>query len=289
MERRPEFSIVIATYNAASTLGEQLDALLAQECADSVEVLVVDNRSTDDTVGLVGRYRERMPHLRLVTAPERQGKAYAANIGARAALGDYQIFIDADDVVAPGWLAAMIAALRGRHAVAGAIDAKTLNQSGPNRPFGYRGVEHKALGFLPYLIGCNMGLSREAYEAVGGYDESLPRSEDFDLSWRLQLKGYELHYAPDAVVRYRHRPSLDDLWDQIYGYAFYYPLLYKRFAAYGMPRSSARKVLDKYLWLIAHIYYLKRHDEGWKTKWLYEAAYAWGLVRGSLHYRVLYL
>jgi glycosyltransferase involved in cell wall biosynthesis len=289
MESHPRFSVLIPAYNAADTLGAQLDALRAQQFDGSWEILVADNRSTDGTVDLVRRYQAQLPNLRLIEADARPGKPYAVNLIAHAARGDYFLFLDADDVAAPDWLSTMAAAIEGRHAVAGRVDAVRLNQGAVKRPFGYRGVESKALNFLPYLIGCNMAISRVAYMSVGGYSDAIPASHDLDLSWKLQLKGYALHYAPEALVYYRHRPGLQALWKQIVGYAFDYPLLYKLYARHGMPRSSPRQVFAKYGWLIAHAYYLVRGEPERKAKWLYEAAYAWGLVRGSVHHRVVYL
>jgi len=289
MHGTPEISILIAAYNAADTLGEQLDSLRAQQYEGSWEVLVADNRSRDGTAELVRRYQQLMPNLRLIDAHERQGKCYASNLAASQAYGQRFFFVDADDVTAPGWLAALAASMEGRHAAAGSLDTQTLNSSTVQRPIGYKGVESKALGFLPYLIGCNCAISREAWEATSGNDERFPGSHDLELSWRLQLKGYGLHYAPEAVVRYRHRGTLHNLWHQVNKYALDYPLLYKSYKAYGMPRASARQVVAKYWWLLSKAYFPLRGGPGRRAKWLYEAAYAWGLVRGSLRHRQLYL
>jgi glycosyltransferase involved in cell wall biosynthesis len=289
MEKTPRLSVIIAAYNAADTLGETLDSLREQEYAGSWEVIVADNRSSDGTADVVRRYQAQMPNLRLLPAHDRQGKCYATNLAAKHARGAVFLFVDADDTVAPGWLAAMAAATAEHHAVAGSIDTKTLNQHTVHRPISYRGVEHKALGFLPYLLGGNCGISREAWEAVGGNDERFPGSHDLELSWRLQLAGYRLHYAPEAVLRYRHRGTLRDLWRQISRYAHDYPLLYKEYKAHGMPRATPAAVLKKYWWLLRTAYYPVRGGPGRRAKWLYEAAYAWGLVRGSLDHRELYL
>jgi glycosyltransferase involved in cell wall biosynthesis len=295
-ERRPPpaappalLSVIIAAYNAERTLGEQLDSLAAQEYAGAWEVIVVDNRSTDGTAALVRERAQATPHLRLAAAPDRKGQAHARNLGAGVARGDAFIFVDADDVTAPGWLAAFGAALGQHHAVAGSLETKRLNADAVPRPFGYKGVERRALGFLPYMVGCNCGVSRQAFFDVGGFAEDLPPCEDMDFSWRLQLAGYALHYAPEAVVHYRFRKTLRELYSQIDTYAQLYPLLYQRYAPHGMRRATAGEVLRKYWRLVVTARYLVRGSAYHRAEWVYQTAYALGLVRGSLKHRVLYL
>ena len=282
-------SIVIAAYNAETTLGEQLDAIRAQQCDTPYEVIVADNRCTDGTVALVERYQRQMPTLRLVAAHARQGQAHARNTGAAHAHGDALVFCDADDVAADGWLAAMAAALAQHHAVGGSIETTRLNRDAVPRSLGYRGVDRKALGFLPYMVGCNTGVSRQAFDDAGGFAEDLPPCEDLDFSWKVQLAGYTLHYAPEAAMHYRFRKTLGELYRQVDAYAQIYPLLYRRYAAYGMPRATAREVLAKYWELAKLTPYAIRGPVSRRAAWVYHTAYALGLVRGSLRHRVLYL
>src|SRR5690349_1945599 len=106
-----DLSIVIAARDAAATLGEQLDALATQVWDGTWEVLVVDNGSTDATCAIVRAAARQWPGLRLVEATDGVGPAYARNVGSRSATGRSLAFCDADDVVAPGWVAAMGGAL----------------------------------------------------------------------------------------------------------------------------------------------------------------------------------
>jgi glycosyltransferase involved in cell wall biosynthesis len=89
----------------------QLDALTQQPYRGPWELIVVDNGCRDDTLGLLDTYALRLP-LRVVIAAERAGAAYARNRGAARALGDYLLFIDDEDQVAPEWLYAMAEAAR---------------------------------------------------------------------------------------------------------------------------------------------------------------------------------
>jgi glycosyltransferase involved in cell wall biosynthesis len=99
-----KLSVVIPCYNAESTIEEQLDALADQHWIEPWEVVVANNRCTDNSIAIVRSYQSKIPNLRIVDASERQGQPYALNIGAEAALGEALAFCDADDVVGEGWL-----------------------------------------------------------------------------------------------------------------------------------------------------------------------------------------
>lgn len=282
-------SVIIPIYNGASTLGEQLNALMAQEYEGQWEIIAVDNRSTDDSVQVIQRYQVMIPHLRLVYARDKQSKGYAVNVGVRAARGHAFIFCDQDDVVAPGWLAAFARALQGHDFVAGSLEESLLNQTSPSRPIFGNGTQKRVLGFLPHASGCNSGISRQALEAVGGFSEDFPISDDVDLSWRLQLHGYTLHDAPDAIVHYRYRKSYWGLWRQIQGYAEAQTHLYCRFAPHGMPRSSGWNALRNYGWVVRRLPSLFLGPGTERARWIFKAATCWGRLKGSIRYRTFYL
>lgn len=288
--RRPRLvSVIVPVYNAAATLGQQLDALNTQAFDGSWEIVAVDNRSTDDSATVIRQYQQRMPHLRLVQAAEKQGRAYACNVGARAAKGDAFLFCDADDVVAPGWLAALAEALEQHEFIAGTIDVDVLNQSKAWRHHPGNFATRRNLFFLPFACGALMALSREAFERVGGFNEGASFCEDIELSWRLQLQGYPLHPVPDAVVHYRYRETLQAMWKQNVRYGAAHVYLYKQFASYGMPRSSVRGTYYRYRELIIGLPHLLGGEETQKAQVLRKAALCWGRLRGSLRYRTFYL
>src|SRR5262245_29795227 len=122
-----KLSVVVPCLNAEATLGAQLAALSRQSWPDGWEVIVADNGSTDRSREIVESYRGRLPRLNLVDASDRRGHAHARNLGAAAATGDALLFCDADDEVAPGWLAAMGRALAGHEFVACRYDQEKLN------------------------------------------------------------------------------------------------------------------------------------------------------------------
>lgn len=234
-----------------------------------------------------------MPHLRLVEAVEKQGRPYACNVGTQVARGTTFIFCDADDVVAPGWLTAMAEALETYEAVVGAIDIDTLNQCAPERPRPFENAKAPILDFLPYAIGCNFGLSRRAFEQVGGFSEEFVKGQDVDISWRLQLQGYTIHDVPTAVVCYRYRETLGEVWKQYMRIGYFQTLTYKRFALHGMPRSSTRQALAQHRRLIRIKKIMRlllgRVSEQEQNRWVWQTAIRLGRIHGSLRFRTLYL
>jgi GT2 family glycosyltransferase len=289
--RRPRLiSVIIATYNGAAVLPEQLDALCAQQYQGPWELVIADNRSTDNTVEVVRAYQQKLPNLRLIHAAEQQGAAYAYNVGASQAAGDAFLFCDQDDIVASGWLEAHARALAEHHLVAGALEVNRLNQSSPwRRPAAPpNGSTKPLLNFLPSVITANLGVSREAFEAVGGFAADAYYCDDIDFAWRLQLKGYAIHDAPKAIVHYRYRTSFRDLWKQTVSYGMAQAYLYKRFAPYGMPRSSFRQAIQGYGWLIRQAPALLRSRQDQRVRWVRRLAGSLGRIKGSWRFRTFY-
>ena len=190
-------SVIIPAYNSANTIGQQLDAIAAQQYEGKWEVIVSDNGSSDGTGRVVKEFQKTMPHLHLVSAYEKQGPAYARNVGAKAARGTAFIFCDADDQVMPGWLAAMANAVDKHNLVVGALEVKTLNPTNPSKSrFGNNGMNDRLLNFWPYAITANCAISRKAFETAGGFSEEFQKDMDVELSWRLRLLGFPVHEAP---------------------------------------------------------------------------------------------
>src|SRR4051812_683799 len=102
----PVLSVVIPCLNAEDFLAGQLDALAAQDASFPWEVILVDNGSTDRSVEIAERYTDQLG-LTVVSAPERASQCYAQNVGVKVARSDKLVIVNADDEVAPGFMAAM--------------------------------------------------------------------------------------------------------------------------------------------------------------------------------------
>ncbi len=109
---RPLVSVIVPAHNAAATLEAAIESLLVQSY-DRLEVLVVDDASTDETGALARTLSERDARLRPLNAPRQMGAALARNLGLAAARGAYLTFQDADDRSAPDRIERQLAALLG--------------------------------------------------------------------------------------------------------------------------------------------------------------------------------
>jgi GT2 family glycosyltransferase len=226
-------SIVIAAYNAAHTLGAQLDAL-APQIAAGVEVLVCDNGSTDATGDVVGaRARTGLP-VRIVDASARPGPAAARNIGAGEARGKLLLFCDADDVVDTGWVAAMTRALAAADLVAGRLDGRSLNTGNRVSVDWEVSAEIRMPFWTRYPAGAssNLGVRAAVFRAVGGFDERLRTGEDVDLCWRVQLAGFAFARAADALVFSRQRDGRRAVFRQAYSYGAGSRALRRKYSAF---------------------------------------------------------
>jgi len=289
-----KLSVIIPCYNAAKTISVQLEALANQQWSEPWEVIVADNGSTDESVNIVERYKQRLPNLRGIDASAKRGPAHASNVGARAAKGELLVFCDADDEVAPGWLAAISEALSKHDFVASRLEHKKLNQSWKTKNRGV--VQQDGLQtysyppYLPHASASGLGVKRSIHEAIGGFDENMIVLQDPDYCWRIQLAGTELHFVKDAVVHYRHRHTFSEMYRQSRLWGEYNVYIYKKYRRLGMPKLSPRDIL------VAVIYWMyglftrllqirRREDLAYIIAMLGNRA---GRIRGCIKYRILH-
>jgi len=205
-------SLVIATFNHARFLAAALDSAVAQTLRD-VEIIVVDDGSTDDTPAVLARYGRRIRMIRQAN----RGLSAARNAGLAAAHGTYASFLDADDVLMPTKLAEQAAILDRAPAVGWTYcdvlieTTATGAETRASERFGY--ASRMLEGWLfPELIHGNFIpaiaplIRRTVLDAAGGFDERLTALEDWDLWLRLSLIA-EARYSPAALARYRVRPG----------------------------------------------------------------------------------
>ena len=288
----PGISVLVPVRNGMPHLLAQLDALSRQTYQGRWEIVLSDNGSTDDTVRAARAAGSRVP-LRVVDSREAVGKAGALATAARSARGQFLLFCDADDVVADDWVERMKAALDRWPAVGGYLDEESLNPPAVLawRPRSTPGELPCPFGLLPAPIGANCGVRREAYEAVGGFDLSFrgAAAEETDLFWRLQLAGYQLGYAPDAVVAYRHRPGLRPLLRQWRGYGRGRAHLVARYQELGLlPAESWPDAVRTALWLAVHSVDCVRGSAR-RGSYLRILAHVVGQVEGSRESGVLHV
>jgi glycosyltransferase involved in cell wall biosynthesis len=283
-----KLSVIIPCYNGADTIAAQLNALSAQDWREAWEVLVVDNRSTDNSMEIVRSYQGRIPNLRIVDASERQGQPYALNAGAQAASGEYLAFCDADDVVGSGWVAAMGSALLKHDFVACRMEFGRLNSPWVQRT--RRNPQSHGLNiydypkYLPHAGGGTLGVKKALFQNIGGFDETFPCLHDTVLCFKLQLAGTPLHFVPDAVMHIRFRDSLIGIFRQSVGYAEFNVLLYKQFRPLGMPKLDYQSIKRAWYGFLKEFFRIR--TKAGLARWIRLLGWQYGRVKGCIKHRV---
>lgn len=202
----PTATVVIPVLNAASTIEAQLAALDSQEFAGALEVVVVDNGSQDATRAIAEGYEARTCTVRVIDEPNR-GVNRARNAGVAAASSGFVLLCDADDVVHPGWVAAMSAAIGPGKFAAGAVDYETLNSERTRRIWAAPPVSTTR-----WTFGGNCGFTKSMWQEIGGFDPRLSgHGDETEMFERAAAAGYQQVYVPAALVAYRLRPGLSGM------------------------------------------------------------------------------
>jgi glycosyltransferase involved in cell wall biosynthesis len=180
MQKGPLISVVLPTYNSASTLEKCLDSIVEQTYR-SIEVIIVDSYSRDDTVEIANKFPSTVFRTR-------QLRSAARNLGAKNAKGEYLIFIDADMQLTPNVIQQCV-----KKSLDEKIDAIMIHEI--RVATGYWG-KCRAIERCMYvgnpLIESARFFSKKAFESVGGFDEDLEAGEDWDLHARVEQSGFKI-------------------------------------------------------------------------------------------------
>lgn len=284
-----DLSVVIPAYNAAATIDEQLAALTAEAVRFDWEIVVADNGSRDATAMIVERWAQRCPRIRLVDASEAPGAAHARNAGARAARGRNLVFCDSDDIVATGWLGAMSEALHDHEFVCGPFELARLNPPWLVEAKGTTGTNDVVWfdDLFPFASSCNLGVRRDRFLALGGFDERIMVWEDVELSLRLHLAHVPLQYVPAAAIHYRYRQTRAELFERARAYGACRPQIAERLRAYSGTQPSRLQGWRNWVWLLRNLGLLRTHSG--QARWLWTAGLRVGALEGSWMVRRLYL
>jgi GT2 family glycosyltransferase len=222
----PEVSVIVLGYRRADALARCMASLAMQQGGVPFEVVIVLNGATPDVsrVALDG-----VEGIVVVRSPVNLGYASACNRGAAAASAPWLALLNDDAVADSGWLAALVRAGEARPKAA-AIGPLVLHPDGSVQETGGGRVlpdgSFEALGDgvprdsdrvtrpmqVDYVTGAGSLLRREAWDEVGGMDETFFPAyfEDIDLGLRLARAGWESWYEPSAVVRHERGASTVD-------------------------------------------------------------------------------
>lgn len=237
-------SVVVPVLDAARTLSSCLTALERLDPAPA-EIVLVDNGSTDGSLGLLREFGGTRGGARARVMQEaRRGAAAARNAGIRAAGTDLIAFTDADCAPDPAWLSHLAAPFADEAvgAAAGRVEAaraaSTLELCGalytlqtPDRPARHRRWTPWRGGFAT----ANLAVRRNLLIDLGGFDEGLTISgEDHDLCARLYGLGVEIAYVPEARVFHHHRTTVAGMLRQAFGFGRGHACLLRRHGSPGL-------------------------------------------------------
>ena len=197
-------SVLMPCYNAEKYIREAIDSVLNQSYQD-VELIVIDDGSTDNSKNILGNYHDRIT----VLEQSNQGPYPARNLGLKHAKGEFISFLDADDWWDNTFLEKMHAALVTSNASLSYCGWQNIGLPGPRgKPYvppDYE-LEDKAVRFLraaaPWPIHAAL-VRKEVMDEVNGFDINWPTCMDYDLWLRIAV-GRSIQLVPETLAFYRH-------------------------------------------------------------------------------------
>jgi hypothetical protein len=233
----PRLSIIVVSWNVAPLLRECLRSVAHEASVLPVEIIVVDNASSDDSVAMLG---SEFPQVRVIANDDNRGFAGACNQGLQVARAPLVFLLNPDAVIVPGALRALIDSL-SKHPDAGMLGPAVLNEDGSFQETAARLLPTLArlvasdvlrLTRLPLLgrwfrrtlvspydpdvtqevqaiSGAAMLIRRDLFEQCGGFGECFIHcGEDLDLCFRIRRTGWKIYFVPQArVVHLRGRSA----------------------------------------------------------------------------------
>jgi glycosyltransferase involved in cell wall biosynthesis len=309
-----DLTVLVCTHNHARLLDGALESVARQDLPAQVpwEVLVVDNRCTDETQEVVGRWAAagRIPRLRCIREP-RLGVSHARRRGLRESHGRLIGFVDDDCLLAPDWAAQTLRFAEG-HPHAGAFGGRNelLWESPPTQLAELYGesLARQDLGLSPRQmpvngwrmpVGAGLVVRREAINGSGWVDRGVLRArhprrlgagEDAEISLRIRRTGWQVWYSPEPRLRHVIPPERMTLsYLRRLHRGFGRADVFLRALAAAPQRRHPR--LEGVAWSVRELVeVLRRYREGYvryedeRPTWLIRLSYARGCVEGAVRF-----
>lgn len=201
-------SVIIPAFNAAATILRAIDSVVQQKVAD-VELIIIDDGSTDGTVAVVTEHIRGMHNARLIRKAHNSGVSAARNAGIVVARGEFLAFLDADDVWLPGKLSKQLATIRRESGIVlVSCNSQLIGPNGAAIKEGHlkrppvQGADAWKTLLVYNFIPTPTVLTRTALvKNCGGFDESLAVGEDLDLWIKLGTRG-KIVVLDEILIKY---------------------------------------------------------------------------------------
>jgi cellulose synthase/poly-beta-1,6-N-acetylglucosamine synthase-like glycosyltransferase len=304
-------AVVVPVYNAATTILPLIESLRRLDYpADRLSITLVDNGSKDGTRELIEQQLMIADghRIHLVHEHRLKGPAPARNAGIRVTRSELLAFTDADCIVTPSWLKALVAPFLADPligGVAGEVEGATP-ESPVERYCTDRRVLSQAVGrnhtYLPYTPTPNCAFRRAVFDEIGLFDDTMICGEDVDFSWRMQERStWRLAFHPEALVYHKFRSDVPSFFTQArkWGYGAVFVMV-----RHGVPmrrdelprRLAEYKGIVKQGLLLPWLWWQARRGQidmaEWEQRqldWLYRTGLKLGRLRAAVVFRRLYL
>jgi len=220
-------SVVIPAYNCSSTIAQCIQSILDQT-VPNVELIVVDDGSTDQTLQIIKSYSNV-----ICITQKNSGPAIARNVGFKQAKGQIVFFTDSDCIAQSDWVKralphfqdSQVGAVCGSYGIA---NPKSRLARCVHQEVQYRHA--KLMPTYPKSFGSyNVAVRKDVFGQLGGFNESYRRAsgEDNDLSYRLLALGYRIYFEPRALVDHFHPTSARKYLSEQFRHGFWRVYMYR--------------------------------------------------------------
>ena len=220
----PAISVIMPVLNEEQHLEAAVHSVLNQNYSGDLELILALGPSRDNTNSIANALAKKNKKIRLIENP-RGLTTHAMNLAAKAAKHDVLVRIDAHSEPTEGYLQRGVEILFEQDAaeVGGVMDAR--GRSAFQKAVAYAYKSRWGIGGAAYHVGGEAGeaesaylgiFQRKAFEAVGGYDETIVRGEDWDLAQRIKASGGKVWFSPELRVIYWPRGRFEKLVRQFY-------------------------------------------------------------------------
>jgi glycosyltransferase involved in cell wall biosynthesis len=262
-------TIVIAVYNRCRFLDQAIRSALGQSY-ENVQVIVVDDGSEVDLGPVVSKYDGRVDFIRKPNG----GVASARNVGITRARGSYVIFLDDDDYLEPAAVETLLAALHGQPGTAWVAGGCAYVDELGRTLDGKKGLTYESGDRYERMIyDCLMScpssvlVQTDVVRAVGGFDEDVCPSEDYDL-WLSLARDYPLRVTTAIVTNYRsHAQQISSAqWERHYQTQLRVLAKHRARARPGFDSAFERSIADTE-WRYGDSLYVSGHPEAAREHW----------------------